>query len=142
MVATIPLNPPESSDNEVGIAASPLATRMSDGTVIVMTMRFESVPSLLDAVSGSFVVLTATGSRYLIDLDVNTLIRLPFDDDEDGVMRRDGEPVRLVAIRDLTVGRPGELLVFLGIGMFLTTRVTSTVVEIFRCWDDEFPLAA
>ena len=115
---------------------------MSVAVVIVMTMRFESVHSLLDAVSGSFVVLTATGSRYLVDLDANTLTRLPFDDDEVSVMRRDGESVRLVAIRDLTVGRPGELLVFLGIGLFLTTRVTSTVVEIFRCWDDEFPVAA
>lgn len=107
-----------------------------------MTMRLDPMDSLLDAVSGTFTVLTESGSRYLIDLDDNTLTRLPFDDDELSVMRRDGEPVKLMAIRDLTVGRPGELVVFLGIGQFLTTRRTTTVVSIFRCWDDEFPMAA
>ena len=119
-----------------------LTFRMSVVLVIVMTMRLEPVASLLDAVSGRFTVLTVSGSRYLIDLDDSTLTRLPFDDDELSVMRRDGEPVKLVAIRDLTVGRQGELVVFLGIGLFLTTRRTTTVISIFRCWDDDSLVAA
>jgi hypothetical protein len=90
--------------------------------------------TLNDETSGRFLVLTESGSRYDIDLDACTFQRVPaFDMAHDRSLRRDGEAVTLLEMRDCTVGRRAVFLVDLGWpGVLFTRRETTAVVAIER----------
>jgi hypothetical protein len=84
--------------------------------------------------SGRFLVVTSSESRYLIDLDDSTMRRFPaMDMAVDRALRRDGQSVEVVALKECTVGRPMVLLINLRVpGVLLTTRPTTDVRSIER----------
>ena len=88
--------------------------------------------SLNEVKSGRYLVITASDSRYEIDLDLMTLRRVAaFDMAQDRSLRRDGQTEALLRVQDCTVGRNGLLIVDFHLpGTFFTTRATTTVVSI------------
>lgn len=88
------------------------------------------VKSLAGTDIGRYLVTTASGSTYLVDLDGRTLVRLP-PSDEDAELRRDGEPVALLFILECTVGMEMVVLIDLLVpGVAFTTRRTTTVTAL------------
>ena len=88
--------------------------------------------TLMDSVSGTFVVTTVT-STYLINLDLRAVVTIRGDDPVTAatIMDRDRELVDLIEISECTVGRPMTLLVELHAhGFAATRRVTSPVTRI------------
>lgn len=94
--------------------------------------------TLMDASTGRYLVTTISGSRYLIDLDGSTLKRLPaFDLALDRSLRRDGQDIHIVAIKDCTVGREMQLIVDLRLpGVFATKRRSTEVRRIEALGED------
>jgi hypothetical protein len=88
--------------------------------------------TLMDSVSGTFVVTTLT-STYLINLDLRAVVTILGDDPVTPatIMGRDRELVDLIEINECTVGRPMVLLVDVqALGVSATRRVTSPVIRI------------
>ncbi len=94
----------------------------------------------MDSTTGRYRVTTESGSQYVVDLDNNRLVRIrgaapPSATDDDpppsDPMRRDGQPVTLVRIREATVGRPGQFLLDLDEADVRTTvRATTPITSI------------
>ncbi|MFJ4166848.1 hypothetical protein ACIPY5_14955 [Microbacterium sp. NPDC089698] len=101
----------------------------------------EAVAQLRIDDGGTWVVTTASGSMYMLDLDARTVIRLALDDPHDQAadsagLRRDGEELTLVGfVGDLlVVGAPAVLIIH-GASETLaatTFRATTAVAEIRR----------
>lgn len=88
------------------------------------------VKSLTGTDFGRYLVTTASGSTYLVDLDGRTLVRLPRAD-EDAELRRDGEPVALLSVLECTVGMEMVVLIDIRVpGVAFTTRHTTTVTTL------------
>ena len=84
-------------------------------------------------VPGRYSVCTETGSVYLLDLTHPgrpTVTRMPATESGNGTLRRDGEPLRVIAAAPIVIGRPLELLLDLRGDGVLTQRVTSWVVGV------------
>lgn len=100
------------------------------------------ITELTDAATGAYTFLTATGSRYLVELEgERSLTRLPSDrspiqaygDIPASSLRRDNEAIPLIKIGRLKVGARGALVLdILGDGVTITVRDTSEVVSIQR----------
>ena len=107
---------------------------MSDDVVIVFTMAdMPPVTSLLDRAAGLYMFSTESGSWYELDFDASTLTRIRMDDDPATALRRDGEPLLLVTIIDVTVSRPARFWVDLELpGAVQTLRSTTEVLEIIE----------
>ncbi|MBG6212677.1 hypothetical protein [Cryobacterium sp. CAN_C2] len=91
--------------------------------------------TLMDEVSGLYLVHTESGSTYSIDLDRQELCRMSTPDDPARVhgLRRDGSTVTLLDVLECTVGRPMHLLIDLAVpGVLATTRRTTPVTGIER----------
>jgi hypothetical protein len=91
--------------------------------------------TLLDAASGKYWLTTWSGTRYLIDLDNESLTRFPFKvhtvPDVALWLRSDHAPIALLHIAECTVGRPGRFVVDLGLAdVSFTIRTTTTVQAI------------
>lgn len=88
--------------------------------------------TLIGVTEGCWVVTTASASVYEVDLDNLTLTRRPSDQVHGrSSLRRDGDPLRIIGIVALTVGRPAIFHVDLEHrGVASTRRVTTTVVSI------------
>ena len=86
----------------------------------------------MDTIDGRYRVVTASGSRYELDLDRGTLMRVPKNNEIlDRGLRCDREAVRLVAVQECTVGREMMLLIDLGIdGVTVTSRRSTRVLTI------------
>lgn len=85
--------------------------------------------SLNETRTGRFLVVTSSGSRYLIDLDASTLRRLPaMDMNVDRSLRRDGELIDVIALR-CCVGERMLLVIDLHIPGILFTRRPTTEVQ-------------
>ena len=86
----------------------------------------------MDTVRGRYLVLTASGSLYEIDLGQMTLCRHPsLDDPPQHTRRRDDQNVELLEIRECTVGR--RMTVVLDLrweDVSSTTRVSTLVIAI------------
>ena len=86
---------------------------------------------LVDSDSGEWLVVTASGSLYLLDLDLRTLTRGNFDLSVDRRLRRDGEVVALIAVVLCRVGSGMHLVIDLAVqGVDYTTRLSTTVLRI------------
>lgn len=95
----------------------------------------DAIVTLNDLVSGLYWVVTATGSEYGVDLDRMLVTRRRQDSEPDDRLRRDGEPVRLLALVNCTLGDSMVLVLDLGLrdhGVPYTVRTTSTVVAVVR----------
>ena len=98
------------------------------------TTAEQPLSALTDDDHGRFLVTTASGSRYWLDLDARFLRRvtgsvLP----ETLRLRRDGDDVDLLEIVTCSRGDPMVVLINLHVpGVWLTTRETTTVVCIER----------
>ena len=94
-----------------------------------------SMNSLMDEISGRFLVRTQSGSTYWLDLDRHGMCRKPVADDPalDHRLRRDGDTVRVLRLIECTVGRGMHLLIDLAVpGVDATSRRTTPVVAIER----------
>jgi hypothetical protein len=79
-------------------------------------------------------VTTASWSGYILDLDRRQVFRQP-DGAGPGttVLRRDGHPVRLIAVVRCVLGEPMHLIIDLDLpGVMHTSRVTTAVIAIER----------
>lgn len=87
---------------------------------------------LTDQDTGSYLVCTETGSRYLLDLDARTVLRVRTEIfGLTHALRRDGEDVHLLELVRCVVGAPMVLLINLFVpNVIATTRTTSVVVGI------------
>jgi hypothetical protein len=86
----------------------------------------------MDTAHGRYLVLTASGSLYEIDLDQKTLCRRPSPGDlSQDTLRRDGQNVELLELRECTVGR--RMIVVIDLRwerVPSTTRVSTPVIVI------------
>jgi hypothetical protein len=88
--------------------------------------------TLMDSVSGCYLVHTFSGSIYVVNLDDMWLLRRRASGVvgvEVSELRRDDEEIALVAVLDCTVLRRPIFLVDLGIGV-LTVRRPTMVLSI------------
>ena len=94
--------------------------------------------SLKDVSTGRYLVTTISGSRYLIDLDKSTMLRMPaVDMAADHSLRRHGQEIHVVALKECSVGRPMWLIVNLRIpGVIATTRRSTEVQSIEDIGED------
>jgi hypothetical protein len=90
--------------------------------------------ALHDHDSGVWFVTTASWSGHIIDLDRRQVSRHTGGPDAGTtVFRRDGNPMRLIAITHCVLGEPMQLIIDLGLpGVMFTNRVTTAVIAIER----------
>lgn len=87
---------------------------------------------------GAYLVTTATGSRYVLDLDNRTASRQmaataprkDFLDVDLSRLRRDGQTLELLMVEDCRVGEPAKLWLQVRTDAAVTLRTTSPVVRI------------
>ncbi len=87
---------------------------------------------------GRFLVRTATGSQYVLDLAARTMERrmsvnapLPdFQDNDPSELRRDGEVLELLMLGSCSVGEPAQCWIQVRDDHVPTLRTTSPVVSI------------
>lgn len=98
--------------------------------------------TLNDMEYGRYLVTTVSGSRYVLDLTKFTMRRMPaMDMAQDRSLRRDGEIVDLLRVKDCTVGRPMHLILNLRLRGVMATSRRSTDVESIQPLADERDLA-
>ena len=87
--------------------------------------------SLTNSSQGFWSVETVSGSSYLLDLDNRVVLRQAETAAEDGTLRRDGDPIRLICLQRCEVGDSMILLLDLCVpGVDFTTRISTTVIRI------------
>jgi hypothetical protein len=94
--------------------------------------------TLMDSVSGCYLVQTFSGSTYVVDLDRMTLLRRRASGVvgvEISELRRDDEPIRLIQIVECTVLRQPIFLLDLVPGL-VTVRQPTMVLSIEPVCDD------
>lgn len=87
---------------------------------------------------GRFVVTTATGSQYVLDLTARTVKRvmaataplIEYLDVGFSQLRRDGEPLELLMLESCSVGAPARYWIQVRDDHIVTLRTTSPVVHI------------
>lgn len=87
----------------------------------------------LDGISeGCYLVTTASGTQYEVDLDQHTLARRPdHGADKPNQLRRDRERVALLAVKSCWIGEPAVFLIDLRLrGVVFTARRTTVVRSI------------
>lgn len=92
---------------------------------------------------GRYIITTATGSHYCLDLDSRTMVRemaataplVDFLDVGFSQLRRDGESIQLLMVEHCKVGEPARLWIQVRDGA-VTLRTTSPVVRIERVGAD------
>lgn len=92
-------------------------------------MPIESVPA---GSSGTYLIITASGSRYLVNYAEMTLWRMASPSPSgESALRRDGEDIEIVTMGPCTVGERLLLIVDLHVpDVAFTVRPTTTVVSI------------
>lgn len=88
--------------------------------------------------AGRYLVTTATGSQYLLDLTARTVQRvmaataplLEYLDVGFSQLRRDGESLELLMVESCTVGWPARYWLQIRADHVVTLRTTSPVVDI------------
>jgi hypothetical protein len=89
------------------------------------------VDALEDDAPGRFRITTRSGTRYLIDLDRRLIRREPAFTGGSVVMRRDGQDLDLVFLRECRLGAPLIALVDLHLpGACWTQRTSAEVTRI------------
>lgn len=87
--------------------------------------------SVDDTATGRFLVRTASGSGYLLDLDRRVISRTTSPGHVNQRLRRDGETISLVEILRCELGKPMLLLLDLELpNIIVTSRKSTTVVRI------------
>ncbi|MEA4945777.1 MAG: hypothetical protein VB080_15245 [Propionicimonas sp.] len=87
-----------------------------------------------DCDRGQWILGTASGSHYLIDLDEAVILRAPDPDRSRAPvpLRRDAEEIRLLWLNQVRLGSPAVFYLDLRRDGVVTERVTSAVVSIHR----------
>ncbi|RLP71494.1 hypothetical protein D9V29_09215 [Mycetocola manganoxydans] len=94
----------------------------------------------MDVGSGVFEVITSSGAVYVIDLDRSTITRHSSRARPQALLRRDSETVRLIAVRECTVGKSLNVIIDLGLsGVAFTSRVSTDVLMIMPLSDKSGP---
>lgn len=89
------------------------------------------VDALEDDRVGRFRVTTRTGTRYFLDLDRRLIRREPAFTGSSALMRRDGQDLDLVFLRQCRLGAPLVVLIDLRIrGACWTQRTSADVTRI------------
>jgi len=90
------------------------------------------VDSLTNSSRGFWSVETVSGSSHLLDMDNLVLLRQANPSaDEDGTLRRDGDPIQLIQLVHCEVGEHMLLLVKLSVpDVLCATRVSTTLLRI------------
>jgi hypothetical protein len=89
------------------------------------------VDALEDDFAGRFRITTRTGTRYVIDLDRRLVRREPAFTGGSVMMRRDGQDLDLVFLRECRLGAPLIVLVDLDVrGACWTQRTSAEVTRI------------
>ena len=88
--------------------------------------------SLTNSSRGFWSVETVSGSSHLLDMDNLVLLRQANPSaDEDGTLRRDGDPIQLIQLVHCEVGEHMLLLVKLSVpDVLCATRVSTTLLRI------------
>ena len=88
--------------------------------------------SLTNSSRGFWSVETVSGSSHLPDIDNRVLLRQANPSaDEDGTLRRDGDPIQLIQLVHCEVGEHMLLLVKLSVpDVLCATRVSTTLLRI------------
>lgn len=87
--------------------------------------------ALTNSSAGLWSVETVSGSNYLLDLDNRVLLRQAEPSADDGALRRDGEPIRLIRLIHCEIGDRMLLVISLNVpGVLWTTRISTTVLRI------------
>lgn len=103
------------------------------------------VRQLFGGDTGTFLLTTASGSQYLLDLDERTIARFQahaFDPDRSwptALLRRDTEAIRLVQLLDCRVGASLLATIDLRRDGILTLRNTTPLLSIERIGADGDP---
>ena len=87
----------------------------------------------LDGISeGCYLVTTASGTQYEVDLDTHALVRRPnHAADEPNPLRRDQDRLRLIAVETCCIGKRAIFLIDLRLrGVVFTARRTTAVLSI------------
>lgn len=95
-------------------------------------MADEAVEQIRDFETGRWEVATASGSRYIVDLDERTLTRCQAG--MDNQLRKDASAVRIIGMIECKVGASAEFVLG-GISAdpdAVTTRQTSPVTAIVK----------
>lgn len=87
---------------------------------------------------GQYLITTATGSHYRLDMDCRTASRqmaatapvTEFMDVQPALLRRDAETVELLMVDECRVGQPAKLWIQIRTDSAVTLRTTSPVVRI------------
>lgn len=96
------------------------------------------VQELCNEDAGRYLVTTATGSQYLLDLTARTVQRvmaataplIEYLDVGFSQLRRDGETLELLMLESCTVGWPARYWLQIRADHVVTLRTTSPVVDI------------
>jgi len=89
------------------------------------------VGSLTNRSQSFWSVETVSGSSNLLDLDNRVVLRQAETAAEDGTLRRDGDPIRLICLQRCEVGDSMILLLDLCVpGVDFTTRISTMVIRI------------
>ena len=88
--------------------------------------------SLTNSSRSFWSVETVSGSSHLLDTDSRVILRQADPSgDEDGTLRRDGDPIGLIRLLHCEIGDNMFLLVNLRVpGVLCTTRISTTVLRI------------
>lgn len=87
-----------------------------------------------DCDKGQWILTTASGSHYLVDLDADVVLRVPDPDRStpEAPLRRDTEEIPLLWMNQIRVGHPAVFYLDLRQDGVTTERVTSAVVGVRR----------
>ena len=107
--------------------------------VLVITVHVapDTITTLANETEGQFLVLTSSGSLYLLHLGNRTQMRVRFDDDRETVLRRDGELVDLLQLSHAIVSERMVMWLDVRRDGVPTLRSTTPVVSIRRVVFDE-----
>ena len=91
----------------------------------------DRVTNLADITTGTYLISTSSGSRYVLNFERMTVIRVPHSDDADGwSLFQDADEIEVIALGECKVGEPLLLMLDLLPGFDFTRCVTTPVVSI------------
>jgi hypothetical protein len=91
----------------------------------------QQLTNLTSTTTGTYLITTYSGSRYLLNLDRMSVIRVPHSDDAAGWSPfQDADKIEVIALGECNVGEPLLLMLDLLPGFDFTRCITTPVVSI------------
>ena len=89
------------------------------------------ITALANTTTGTYLIATYSGSRYALNLDRMTVVRVPLSDDTEGwSLFQYADEIEVIALGECNVGEPLLLMLDLLPGFDFTRCVTTPVVSI------------